>query len=125
MPYRRWFLFIGTSFYFYSGEYIVPLIPGIEAHFVEFESLLLTVKVLAGILDADERYAHLYLNLFSGFGIVGEEYSYIIARHFFGVPGVDFVLPVIGIPFGLYTGHRSLFFQYPDCRGFLSTRITK
>ena len=116
------FLVIGTSFYFYTGKNIVPLLACWEAYLIEVKSLLFTFKIFTGIFYAYERYAYLHLYLFSWFGIIAKIQADIVTRHFFGIFRVYFIFSVVGVPLCFYTCHRALFFPVTWLlRGFVCT----
>ena len=116
---KNGFLFLRTSFYKDARKVIVPAATGFFQHLTEVLSLLLGIQIEAGILHAHKRDSHLYFHLLAFFGIECKIGADIISRQFLLVAGVKFVASVIGVPFGLYTGHGALLLPVARSGGLL------
>ena len=116
---KNGFLLFRTSFHKDAREVIVPAATGFFQHLTEVLSLLLGIQIEAGILHAHKRDSHLYFHLLAFFGIECKIGADIISRQFLLVAGVKFVASVIGVPFGLYTGHGALLLPVARSGGLL------
>ena len=115
-------LLVRPAFHYDTRQIVVPTFTAFRQYLVEVLAGLLFVQIETGILDTDERNTHLHLYLLALPGIECQKSADIIARQLLAITGIQFILTVVRIPFGLHACHGALFFPITGFEGsFVNT----
>ena len=98
-----------TTLYGNTCKVAIPLRTCIRQNLFKILAFLLNLKVQTRIFHADKGNPHLHFHLLSFLCVEREIDTDIITSNFFIVAGIQFILALIRIPFGLYPRHRTLF----------------